>query len=71
MAVGEEASLRGFMLKNLSRSMNKYIALVLFSLSYVYVQVNIGISGIDLNIIAETGIVPLLNLFLFGILLGL
>ncbi len=71
VSVGEEASLRGFMLKNLSRSMNKYIALVLSSLSYVYIQVNIGISGIDLNIIAETGIVPLLNLFLFGILLGL
>ena len=71
VAVGEEASLRGFMLKNLSRSMNKYIALVLSSLSYVYVQVNIGISGIDLNMIVETGIVPLLNLFLFGILLGL
>ncbi|MAI86757.1 MAG: hypothetical protein CMF99_06310 [Candidatus Marinimicrobia bacterium] len=71
VAVGEEASLRGFMIKNLSRSMNKYIALVLSSLSYVYVQVNIGISGIDLNIIVETGIVPLLNLFLFGTLLGL
>ncbi len=71
MAVGEEASLRGFMLKNLSKSMNKYIALVLSSLSYVYFQVNIGISGIDLNMIAKTGIVPLLNLFLFGVLLGL
>ena len=51
--------------------MNKYIALVLSSLSYVYVQVNIGTSGIDLNMIDETGIVPLLNLFLFSILLGL
>jgi len=71
VAVREEASLKGFMLKNLSRSMNKYIALVLSSLSYVYVQVNIGISGIDLNMIDETGIVPLLNLFLFSILLGL
>ena len=40
-------------------------------MSYVYVQVNIGIPGIDLNMIAEIGIVPLLNLFLFGILLGL
>ena len=71
VAVREEASLKGFMLNNLSRSMNKYIALVLSSLSYVYVQVNIGISGIDLNMIDETGIVPLLNLFLFSILLGL
>ena len=67
ITVGKE----GFILKNLSSSLNKYIALVLSSLAYVYLQVNIGIAWIDLNMIVEKGIVPLLNLFLFGILLGL
>ena len=42
VAVGEEVSVRGFILKNLSSSLNKYIALVLSSLAYVYLQVNIG-----------------------------
>ena len=71
IAVGEEVSIRGFILKNLSSSFNKYIALVLSSLAYVYIQVNIGMTGVDLNMIAAIGIVSLLNLFLFGILLGL
>ena len=71
IAVGEEASIRGFVLKNLSSSLNKYIALVLSSLAYVYLQINIGMTGVDLNMIAGKGIVLLLNLFLFGILLGL
>jgi len=71
IAVGEEASIRGFVLKNFSSSLNKYIALVLSSLAYVYLQINIGMTGVDLNMIAGKGIVLLLNLFLFGILLGL
>ena len=68
VSVGEEVSVRGFILKNLSSSFNKYIALVLSSLAYVYLQLNIGV---NLNMIAEIGIVSLVNLFLFGILLGL
>ncbi len=71
VAVGEEASIRGFILKNLSSSLNKYIALVLSSLAYVYLQANIGMTGVNLKMIAEKGIVSLLNFFLFGILLGL
>ena len=71
VAVGEEVSIRGFMLKNLSGSLNKYIALVLSSLAYVYLQVSIGVTGVNLNMIAGLGIVSLLNIFLFGILLGL
>ena len=71
VAVGEEVSVRGFILKNLSRSLNKYIALVLSSLAYVYLQLNIGVTGVNLNILAEIQIVSFLNLFLFGILLGL
>lgn len=71
VVVGEEVSVRGFILKNLSSSLNKYIALVLSSLAYVYLQVNIGVTGVNLNMIVEIGIVSLLNLFLFGILLGL
>ena len=71
VAVGEEVSVRGFILKNLSSSLNKYISLVLSSLAYVYLQVNIGVTGVNLNMIAVKGIVSLLNFFLFGILLGL
>jgi len=71
VVVGEEVSVRGFILKNLSSSLNKYIALVLSSLAYVCLQLNIGVTGLNLNMIAEIGIVSLLNLFLFGILLGL
>ena len=71
VALGEEVSIRGFILKNLSSSLNKYIALVLFSLGYVYLQLNIGVTGVNLNMIAEIRIVSFLNLFLFGILLGL
>ena len=71
VSVGEEVSVRGFILKNLSSSSNKYIALVLSSLDYVYLQLNIGVTRVNLNMIAEIGIVWLLNLFLFGILLGL
>ena len=58
-------------MKNFSSSLNKYIALVLSSLAYVYLKVNIGVAGVNLNIIAEKGIVSVLNFFLFGILLGL
>ena len=58
-------------MKNFSSSLNKYIALVLSSLAYVYLQANIGVTGVNLNMIAEKGIVSLLNFFLFGILLGL
>ena len=71
VAVGEEVSVRGFILKNLSSALNKYIALVLSSLVYVYLQLNIGVTGVNFNMIAEIGIVLLLNFFLFGILLGL
>ena len=44
---------------------------MLSSLAYVYLQVNIGMTGLNLNMIAVKGIFSLLNLFLFGILLGL
>ena len=71
VAVGEEVSVRGFILKNLSSSLNKYISLVLSSLAYVYLQVNIGVTGVNLNMIAVKGIFSFLNLFLFGVLLGL
>ena len=71
VAVGEEASVRGFILKNLSSSLNKYIALVLSSLAYVYLQLNIGATGVSFSMIVGMGTVLILNLFLFGILLGL
>ena len=62
--VGEEVSVRGFILKNLSSSLNKYIALVLSSLAYVYLQVNKGVTeNLNLNMIAEIGIVSLKTFF--------
>jgi len=60
VAIGEETAIRGFILQNLSSSFNKYIALVLSSL--VFMIMHIG----NPNMSA----VPLFNLFLAGLLLG-
>jgi hypothetical protein len=76
VALGEEIAIRGFILKNLASSFNKYIALVLSSLAYVYMRGEYSDwNNIDLGMVAGTpspwAVVPLLNLFLVGILLGL
>ena len=72
VALGEEIAIRGFILQNLASSFNKYIALVLSSFAFVYIR---GWNNIDFGIVEGTpspwAIVPLLNLFLIGILLGL
>ena len=70
VAFCQEIAFRGFVLQTLSDSMNRYLAIGLTSLAYVFIQAHIGIWGIDLNMVI---IQPLfsLNLFLFGVLLGL
>ena len=60
VSLNEEIAIRGYILQNLSRSFNKYIALVLSSL--VFMIMHIG----NPNMSA----VPLFNLFLAGLLLG-
>ena len=70
VALGEEIAIRGFILKNLATSFNKYIALILSSLAFVIIRVHVGIWGFELSEITGEPIVSL-NLFLFGILLGL
>ena len=60
VSLNEEIAIRGYILQNLSSSFNKYIALVLSSL--VFMIMHIG----NPNMSA----VPLFNLFLAGILLG-
>ena len=70
VAIGEETAIRGFILQNLSSSFNKYIALILSSLTFVIIRVHVGIWGFELSEITGEPIVSL-NLFLFGILLGL
>ena len=70
VAIGEETAIRGFILQNFSSSINKYIALVLSSCAFVLIRVHVGIWGFDLGKVTGQPIVSL-NLFLFGILLGL
>ncbi len=60
VSLNEEIAIRGYILQNLSNSFNKYIALVLSSL--VFMIMHIG----NPNMSA----VPLFNLFLAGLLLG-
>ena len=57
-------------MQNLSSSFNKYIALILSSLAFVLIRVHVGIWGFELSEVTGEPIVSL-NLFLFGILLGL
>ena len=76
VALGEEIAIRGFIFKNLASSFNKYIALVLSSFAFVYIRGTYSDwNNIDLAMEAGTpslwAIVPILNLFLFGILVGL
>jgi membrane protease YdiL (CAAX protease family) len=70
VAFGQEIAFRGFVLQTLSDSMNRYLAIGLTSLAYVFIQVHIGIWGIDFNMIFIQPLVSF-NLFLFGVLLGL
>ena len=70
VAFGQEIAFRGFVLQTLSDSMNRYLAIGLTSLAYVFIQVHIGIWGIDFNMIIIQPLVSF-NLFLFGVLLGL
>ena len=70
VAIGEETAIRGFILQNLRSSFNKYIALILSSLTHLIIQSHTGIWGFDLYEVIGKPIVSL-NLFLFGILLGL
>ena len=70
VAIGEETAIRGFILQNLSSSFNKYIALILSSFAFVLIRVHVGIWGFELSEVTGEPIVSL-NLFLFGILLGL
>lgn len=70
VAFGQEIAFRGFVLQTLSDSMNRYLAIGLTSLAYVFIQAHIGIWGIDFNMIIIQPLVSF-NLFLFGVLLGL
>ena len=63
IALGEEIAVRGYILQNLSKSFNKYIALVLSSLAFMVIR---GANSDWTNM----NVVPLFNLFLAGILLG-
>ena len=70
VAFGQEIAFRGFVLQTLSDSMNRYLAIGLTSLAYVFIQTHIGMWGIDFNMIIIQPLVSF-NLFLFGVLLGL
>ena len=61
VSLNEEIAIRGYILQNLSQSFNKYIALAISSL--VFMLMHIGNPNI--------GILPLVNLFLAGIFLGI
>jgi|TARA_B110000914_G_scaffold226489_1_gene252109 membrane protease YdiL (CAAX protease family) len=61
VSLNEEIAIRGYILHNLSKSFNKYIALVISSL--VFMTMHLGNPSI--------GVLPLLNLFLAGIFLGI
>jgi len=60
VSLNEEIAIRGYILQNLSRSFNKYIALAISSL--LFMTMHLGNPNID--------ILPILNLFLAGIFLG-
>ena len=60
VAVGEEVLLRGYVLRNLMLSFNKYLALALSSLLFA------ALHGLNPNL----DVLGMLNLFLAGILLG-
>ena len=70
VAFGQEIAFRGFVLQTLSDSMNRYLAIGLTSLAYVFIQAHIGMWGIDFNMIIIQPLISF-NLFLFGVLLGL
>ena len=61
VSLNEEIAIRGYILHNLSSSFNKYIALIISSL--VFMIMHLGNPNI--------GILPLVNLFLAGIFLGI
>ena len=68
ISLSEEIAVRGYILQNLSKSFNKYIALVLSSLAFVYIRGTYSDwNNIDLAMVAGTPspwvIVPILNLF--------
>ena len=60
VSLNEEIAIRGYILHNLSQSFNKYIALVISS--FVFMGMHLGNPNI--------GVLPLTNLFLAGIFLG-
>ena len=60
VSLNEEIAIRGYILHNLSQSFNKYIALIISS--FVFMVMHLGNPNI--------GILPLANLFLAGIFLG-
>ena len=70
VAFGQEIAFRGFVLQSLLSSMNKYLAIALSSLAYIIIQSHIGIWGFDLNMIIMQPLISI-NIFLFGVLLGL
>ena len=61
VSLNEEIAIRGYILQNLSQSFNKYIALAISSL--VFMLMHIGNPNI--------GVLPLFNLFLAGMFLGI
>ena len=61
VSLNEEIAIRGYILHNLSSSFNKYVALIISSL--VFMIMHLGNPNI--------GILPLVNLFLAGIFLGI
>ena len=61
VAIGEEVLFRGYILKNLMTSFNKYVALIVSSILFALIH------GLNPNI----DLFSLTNLFLAGILLGL
>ena len=60
VSLNEEIAIRGYILHNLSQSFNKYIALIISS--FVFMGMHLGNPNIDM--------LPLMNLFLAGIFLG-
>ena len=60
VSLNEEIAIRGYILHNLSQSFNKYIALIISS--FVFMGMHLGNPNI--------GVLPLMNLFLAGIFLG-
>ena len=60
VSLNEEIAIRGYILHNLSQSFNKYIALIISS--FIFMGMHLGNPNI--------GVLPLMNLFLAGIFLG-